>query len=109
MSWARPRWPVKVTIRLGKQRGPAGQRDTVRWRAAGCGTAAAANGVVRRVPPATRNVQASENATLSPRCCANGKKSRSAWSSVSPSSMHRVAMSVSMVFRMVIPIARNDR
>ena len=27
-------WPVEVTIRLGKQRGPARQADTVRWRAA---------------------------------------------------------------------------
>jgi hypothetical protein len=53
--------------------------------------------------------EVSEYATFNPRCCANGKKSRSAWRSVNPSSMHRVAMSVSMVFRMVTPTARNDR
>ena len=58
-------------------------------------------------PHAVRYV--SEYATFSPRCSANGTKSLSACSSVNPSSMHRVAMTVSMVFRMVTPIFRNDR
>ena len=38
-----------------------------------------------------------------PRCVMNGSKSRSACSRVNPLSMHRVAITVSIVLRTVIP------
>ena len=53
--------------------------------------------------------QDSECATFNPRCRANGEKSRSECSSVKPSSIQRVAISVSMVLRMVIPLVRSKR
>ena len=69
----------------------------------GCGERCAARPVDRP------QRQDSEYTTFSPRCRTNGRKSRSACSSVKPSSMQRVAMSVSMVLRMVIPCARSNR
>src|SRR6185312_8920430 len=48
-------------------------------------------------------------ADLSPRCCAKGSKSRSAYSKGQAFSMHQVAMMVSMVFRTVTPRARSTR
>lgn len=53
--------------------------------------------------------QVSEYASRRPKCSANGAKSRSECNRVRPSSIHRVAISVSMVFRIVMPLPRRMR
>jgi hypothetical protein len=47
--------------------------------------------------------------TRKPRCLANGSKSRSSCNSSYPLSMHRVAITVSMVLRTVTPFLRRVR
>jgi len=81
------------------------------WRTTGS-TASSAMSSRRPRPgssPSDKPNQVSEYATLSPRCCVNAAKSRSECKSVRPSSIQRVAMSVSMVLRMVMPFARRMR
>jgi hypothetical protein len=67
------------------------------------------NRVERHLPISAARNTACQTTTRRPRCLTNGSKSRSLCSSVYPLSMHRVAITVSMVLRTVTPRLRSAR